>query len=416
MARGPLANRSYRSLWLIGLGRNFGTWMHNMAAAAALAALSPSPLVNSLLYATTMVPVFFFSFPAGLFADRLGRGFILFWSSVVSIFAAAGFLVLDVTGGLTVGWLIGLTFAINTSWAVTYPAWNAEVSASLPREQVKDGASLNSLSYNLARTLGPAIAGFVYSGFGGAPIYLLNAVSFVGFIGYFLKNRAVTRPAPGTQAATVAGAFLQTTALVRDSTLFRAVLIRAFLYFFVGQTLWSLLPVYVMRERGLSESQLGFASACAGAGAIAMALLYPRLRRRFEDNTTLLVAGVVTAACTAVLPALSSVAQMAVPLAVYGAVYAVAVTINNGLIQVHVPIELRARAVGLYVVVLYGVQSAGSVVAGWLSGLWGYGWALGGLAAALLICSVLGVVRWPVTEPQLSSARQQVPSKQGEKR
>ncbi|SDX82892.1 Transmembrane secretion effector [Amycolatopsis xylanica] len=398
--RGPLAYRGYRALWLIGLGRNFGTWMHNMAAAAALATLSPSPLVNSLLYATTMVPIFFFSFPAGLFADRFGRGFILFWSSAVSILAAAGFLALDLTGGLTVGWLLGLTFAINTSWAVTYPAWNAEVSAALPRELVKDGASLNSLSYNLARTMGPAIAGFVYSGFGGAPVYLLNALSFVGLLAYFFGHRSTDRSAGAT--LTVPDAFRQTIALVRESVLFRAVLIRGFLYFFVGQTIWSMLPVYVMRERGLSESQMGFASASAGVGAIAMALLYPRLRRRYEDNWILLGAGVITAACTAVLPALTTVPQMAVPLAVYGAVYAVAVTINNGLIQVHVPIDMRARAVGLYVVVLYGVQSAGSVVAGWLAGLWGYGWAFGGLGAALLCCSVLGVLRWPVTEPQVT--------------
>lgn len=397
-SKNPLAVTRYRQLWLVGLARNFGTWMHNMAAAAALAALSPSPLLNSLLYAATMLPVFFLSVPAGLFADRFGRGFVMVWSSVACIVAACAFLVLSVRGELTIGWLIALTFLINAGWAITYPAWNAEVASALPREQRKDGASLNSLSYNLARTFGPAIAGYIYAAYGGAPVYVLNAVSFVGFIVAFRGQLRPRRPVDGPAGATLRDLFRQMIGLVRESELFRAVLWRTCLYFFVGQMLWSLLPVFVLREEGMSERDLGVVTAAAGAGAIVQALGYPWLRRRIDDNRILVWAGVLTALCTAALPFLRSVPALLLPLAVYGAVYASAVTINNGLLQTHIPDELRGRAIGLYVVVLYGVQSAGSVVSGWLSGWLGFGATCLALGAVLVVASTLGAVRWPILE------------------
>ncbi len=165
--------------------------MHNTAAAAQLALSSPSPLINALLLATATLPAVVLSFPAGVLADRIGRGTVLFWANVTGALVAALFAVFGLCGGPGPVAILVLTFALNAGWAAGYPAWNAEVSSVLPADLVKDGSALNSLSFNLARTLGPAAGGFAFGAVGGFPVYLANALSFAGFVLCFRKTRAV---------------------------------------------------------------------------------------------------------------------------------------------------------------------------------------------------------------------------------
>jgi hypothetical protein len=180
-------------LWIISALSNFGTWMHNTAAAAQLARSSPSPLINALLLAAA--------------------------AAVLAVFAVRG-----LCDGLGPVVILVLTFALNAGWAAGYPAWNAEVSSVLPADLVKDGSALNSLSFNLARTLGPAAGGFAFGAVGGFPVYFANALSFAGFVLCFRKSRTVV-------ASNVAGSWRdslrETTAFLRATPQYRDLLVRA---------------------------------------------------------------------------------------------------------------------------------------------------------------------------------------------
>lgn len=380
----PLAVPAYRKLWLVSTLSNFGTWMHNTAAAAQLARSSPSPLVNALLLAAATLPAVLLSFPAGMLADRIGRGTVLFWANAAGALVAAVFAVLGLCDGLGPVTILVLTFALNAGWAAGYPAWNAEVSSVLPVDLVKDGAALNSLSFNLARTLGPAAGGFAFGAVGGFPVYLANALSFAGFVSCFWKVRTVSR---ANAAGPWRDSVRETAAFFRASAQYRALLARAAAFFSLAQAMSALVPVYVLTVRHRTDADLGLVLAAFGIGAVCSAVAYPNLRRRVSERALRSSCALLAAVALAALPALGSVPALVAVGVLFGGAQASMVTINNGFLQVTVALSLRSRAVALYVVVLYGAQTAGAVVAGALSAWWGVGPAAWTIAAALAACA-----------------------------
>ena len=378
----PLHVPAYRRLWTVAALSHFGTWMHNTAAAAQLANFSAVPAVNALLPAAATLPVFLLAFPAGMLADRIGRGTVLFWANAASALTAALFAALDFAGALGPGALLALTFVLNASWAAAYPAWNAEVSSTLSGELIKDGAALNSLSYNIARTLGPAAGGWLFGAVGGLPVYAVNALSFAGFVLCFRHYRRIEHDGP----ADWLGAWRETTALLRESVPYRALLTRAWLFFLLAQVMFALTPVYLLTVRRLPESVVGLVLAAFGVGAVCSAVAYPAVRHVVTDRV--LRAGCASAAALglAVLPLAEHVGLLLVVATVFGAAFAGTITMNNAFLQLSVALRLRSRAVALYTVVLYGAQTLGALAAGALANLWGVGPAAW-VAAALLVVS-----------------------------
>lgn len=375
----PLGVRAYRRLWIVAALSNFGTWMHNTAAAAQAARLSPSPLFNTALLAAATVPVFLFALPAGVVADRVGRGRVLFWANVLSAVSAGAFAALGPLDLLGPAALLMLTFSLNTGWAIAYPAWNAEVSSVLPQDMIKDGAALNSLSFNLARTLGPAAGGYLFGVVGGAPVYLANALSFAGFVLCFRGHRRVRTTVAGSWGHPVA----ETLLFVRSAGRYRKLLVTSSVYFLLAQGMFALIPVYLLTVRALSDGQLGVVLASFGAGAVGSALSYPSMRRHIGDQQLRTACALVSAAGLALLPFLDRLPALIAMACCFGASFAFTVTTNNAVIQTTVELSLRSRAVAVYTVVLYGAQTLGALLAGLLSTWWGPSLAAWIMAATL---------------------------------
>ncbi|GHG34761.1 MULTISPECIES: MFS transporter [Amycolatopsis] len=382
----PLHVPAYRRLWTVAALSHFGTWMHNTAAAAQLANFSAVPAVNALLPAAATLPVFLLALPAGMLADRIGRGTVLFWANAASALTAALFAALDFAGALGPGALLALTFALNAAWAAAYPAWNAEVSSTLPGELIKDGAALNSLSFNIARTLGPAAGGWLFGAVGGLPVYAVNALSFAGFVLCFRDSRRIGQLDDGPDGWRAG--WQETTTLLRESVPYRALLTRTWLFFLLAQVMFALTPVYLLTVRRLPEPVVGLALAAFGVGAVCSAVAYPAVRHVVTDRV--LRAGCASAAALglAVLPLAEHVGLLLVVATVFGAAFAGTITMNNAFLQLSVALRLRSRAVALYTVVLYGAQTLGALAAGALANLWGVGPAAW-VAAALLVVSAL---------------------------
>ncbi|KDN23765.1 hypothetical protein DV20_02675 [Amycolatopsis rifamycinica] len=371
-------------MWTVAALSHFGTWMHNTAATAQLANFSAVPAVNALLPAAATLPVFLLALPAGVLADRIGRGTVLFWANAASALTAALFAALDLAGALGPGALLALTFGLNASWAAAYPAWNAEVSSTLPAELIKDGAALNSLSFNIARTLGPAAGGWLFGAVGALPVYAVNALSFAGFVLCFRRSRRIERLDDGPAGRR--GAWQETTALVRESVPYRALLTRAWLFFLLTQVMFALTPVYLLTVRRLPEGVVGLVLAAFGFGAICSAVAYPVVRHVVTDRVLRASCASAAALGLAVLPLAGNVGLLLVVATVFGAAFACTITMNNAFLQLSVALRLRSRAVALYTVVLYGAQTLGALAAGALASQWGVGPAAW-VAAALLVVS-----------------------------
>ena len=118
--------------------------------------LAPKPLIVAMVQAATIMPVFLLALPGGAMADIVDRRVFLIGTQICTVLAASLLAVLTLTGGMTAGWLVVLTFAIGIGAALTQPAWSAIIPELVPREDLVGAITLNGIGFNLTRAIGPA--------------------------------------------------------------------------------------------------------------------------------------------------------------------------------------------------------------------------------------------------------------------
>src|SRR2546426_4594605 len=157
----PLRRPLFRGLWIADVASNIGTWMHDSAAAWLMTLLAPSPLMVSLVQAATTLPLFLLALPAGALADVLDRRRILLVAQVWLFLMTALLGVLTIAGVVQPWMLLGITLAIGAGSAIDLPAWQAIIPETVPREELPASVGLGSVAINIARAVGPAIAGVI---------------------------------------------------------------------------------------------------------------------------------------------------------------------------------------------------------------------------------------------------------------
>lgn len=168
----------FRMLWAATLVSNIGTWMHDIGASWLMTTLSPTPVMVALVQTATTLPIFLLAMPAGALADIVDRRSYLIvvqlWLALVAMLL--GFITL--TGIISAWTLITLTFAMGIGTAMMMPAWAAITPELVPRNELQSAIALNSLGINMARTMGPALAGIIISFAGTGAVFVLNAFSY----------------------------------------------------------------------------------------------------------------------------------------------------------------------------------------------------------------------------------------------
>src|SRR5207244_5561108 len=155
----PLRRPLFRALWISDVVSSIGTCMHDSAAAWLMTLLAPSPLMVSLVQAATTLPLFLLALPGGALADILDRRRILLATQVWLFLMAAMLGVLTVTGMIQPWGLLVITVAIGAGSAVDIPAWQAMIPEVVPRDELPASVGLGTVAINVARAVGPAIAG-----------------------------------------------------------------------------------------------------------------------------------------------------------------------------------------------------------------------------------------------------------------
>src|SRR5690606_33036442 len=159
----PLGVRAFRWLWLAALFSNIGTWIHEVAAGWLMTDLSTSRLMVALVQAATMAPVFLLGLPAGALADIIDRRRLLMFAQIWNLVAAGLLGALAFAELVTPGLLLSLVSLLAIGSALHMPAFQAIVPDLVPRAMLKPAVTLNGVSINLARAIGPAIAGLIIS-------------------------------------------------------------------------------------------------------------------------------------------------------------------------------------------------------------------------------------------------------------
>jgi MFS family permease len=372
----PLRLPLFRALWLAAVASNVGTWMHNVGAEWLMTTLAPTPFVVALMQTAETAPTFLLALPAGALADIVDRRRLLLFSQGWMLFAAVALAAATLAGLTNPTVLLLLTFALGLGAAMNAPVWQAIVPELVPREELAAAVSVNSVAFNIARAVGPALGGLVVAAAGPWAVFLLNSLSFVGviFVIYRWRRETVESISPTER---VAGAMRAGLRYARHAPELRNVLVRTGVFALCASALWAMMPLVARTELGLGAFQYGLLLGCLGAGAVAGAFLLSWARRAVSVNRLVVFGTVVFAAATAALGYLTNYALLCVALLAGGVAWMTTMSSFNVSVQTVVPEWVRARALALYMLAFFGSLATGAAA-------WGAAAERAGLHATLL--------------------------------
>ena len=372
----PFRTSAFRNLWLANLSSSFGGLVQGVGAAWLMTSLTTSESMVALVQASTTLPVMALSLVSGAVADSFDRrrvmlaaqGFMLVVSVLLS---AAAWL------GLLTPWtLLGFTFLIGCGGALNNPSWQASVGDIVPRDDLPAAVTLNSVGFNLTRSVGPAVGGAIVAAAGAAAAFAVNAASYAALIAALIAWRPRTAPSELPRAP-LGAAMTEGLRYVALSPNIAKVLLRAFAFGLTTIAVLALLPLVARALGGGSALSYGLLLGAFGAGAVAAAFGIGPLRAKLSSETLVRATFVGFAACTAALAAAPSlwVAGLALPLG--GACWVVTLSTFNVTVQLSTPRWVVGRALSLYQMAAFGGMAGGS----WA---WGRVAEASGLEAALL--------------------------------
>jgi MFS family permease len=361
----PLRHPLFRLLWTANVVVSLGVWMQNTGAGWLMTTLSPNALSVSLVQAATIMPIFLLALPAGALADILDRRLFILATQGWMLLAAAALALLTYAGLTDPAVLLALTFAIGVGSASNSPAWGSVMIEAVPRQDLVQAVTLNSVGFNLARAVGPALAG-VFLLFGGPALtFALNAVSYLAVIAALLswhrRIRRSTLPREHFVSAVRAGM-----RFVRHTPAMRASMVRSAAYFAPAAAPWAMLPLVVREHLHLDAGFYGLLLGLMGTGGVAAGLLLPQIRRRLNRGNTVLVATLCSAAGMGLLALSHHWLVAAVAMLAFGVGWVSASSVAQGAAQLAAPPWVRSRALAIYQLASNGGLVVGTFVWGWL--------------------------------------------------
>jgi MFS family permease len=389
----PLRVKFFRMLWIASFVSNIGTWMQNVGAVWLMTHLTTSTVLVALMQTASALPVFLLSLPAGALADLVDRRrFLLFtqtWMGVVAMVLAA----VTLLGHISPWGLLFLTFLLDIGGALNNPVWRSTTPELVPRPLLPGAITLNSISFNLARAVGPALGGLVvaYSSPGFA--FLLNGLSFLAtiYMVYSWKREKQGVSFSGIDGERVLAALRGGVRYARFSAPVQNILVRAFFFTFGASIVFALLSPVVDKLLHLGGGVYSALLSCMGGGAVVTALLLPRLNRAFSIDWRVALAAILFAVVSLSLAFSPHIPLplLYVLLTVCGAAWMMSQNSFNVAIQTVVPNWVQARTLGVYIFVFQGGMALGSVTWGSVADEFGLPVALIGAAVWMLLTLLL---------------------------
>jgi len=386
----PFRHRAFLIVWVATVVSNIGTWMYNLASGWLMLRLDADPFVVSLVQVANTLPLFLFAIPAGALVDGVDRRrFLIYGESAITMISMA-FAALVWLHLITPGKLLLFSFIVSVGSAVTAPAWQAVVSQLVPSADLQAAIAANSAGVNVSRAIGPALGGVLIGSAGIAAPFWLDACSNIGVIAALIWWRPRTSTRQPLPPEPFWGAVRTGIRHVRYNSRLRATLIRAITFFTFAGAYWALLPL-VVSVRVLGGPKLyGVLLGVIGVSAVISALILPRLSKRWSADVLLIGATVATSIATTLFAVARNPATAIIASILAGASWIIALSGLSVASQIALPEWVRGRGLAMYVTVMFGALSVGSVI-------WGEIATRFGLPASLLIAAAGALVSIPLT-------------------
>jgi MFS family permease len=338
-----------------------------------------------------MLPVALLSTAAGAIADMFDRRIVGLVALLIALIGSVFLTLLAWLGAMTPALLLVLCFIVGSGMALFGPAWQASVSEQVPSDALPSAVALNGISYNIARSFGPAIGGIIVAAAGSVAAFGTNAAFYLPLLTVLYLWRRVNEPSR-LPPERLARAVISGVRYIINSPPIRIVLARTLATGIAGGSVAALMPLVARDLLHSGAETYGILLGCFGIGAVIGALNLSRLRTRFSGEASIRLSAMVMGMGVAVVavsrwPVLTGSALLFV-----GASWTASVTLFNVGVQLSAPRWVAGRALAAFQAAIAGGIAVGSWGWGHLSNQLGVEGALLISGAVLFTSPILG--RW----------------------
>lgn len=358
----PLRVSTFRNLLIADVISDIGTFMQNVGAAWLMVSLGAGPMYVALTQTAASLPYFLLALPAGSAGDIVDRRKLILFTASWMMGVALILAILAIAGVMSPWILLVLTFALSAGDAFETPTWRAILPELVLKEDLAAASALNGIEFNLARAVGPALAGMIISVAGVAIAFVANFVSFFGVIVVVARWKRPVRkrsmPPESFSGATVAAI-----RYVRHSPAILTVLLRTGIVMFFSSALFALLPT-VSRSVNQNATGYGLLLGCFGGGAIIGALVMQSARARWSTELILSMGVVGLGLVIVAMSGLHRLSTLTAVLLIGGAAWLIFISLINALVQNLAPDWVRARVLAIFILVYQGSYALGTAAWG----------------------------------------------------
>lgn len=380
----PLSVPIFRNIWLASLAFSTGALIQSVGSAWMMQEMAPIAMV-ALVQTATFLPIALFAIPAGAIADMYDRRKTQMVAAFVSLCGASAMTAVAALGLLTPWSLLAFCFTIGSGTALFAAAWQSSAGEQVPAELLPQALALNGISYNIARSVGPALGGVIVATVGATAAFLANAIFYLPMLAALLGWKRQVEPAR-LPPEKLDRAIVSGVRYIFHMPPVRTAVIRSFVSGLLGACFLSLMPLIARDLLGGGASLYGILLACFGIGAVAGVFVIQQVRSRGSEQAMRLCS-VVLGGAVLVLALSRHLALTAAALVVAGCAWMILITSVSIVLQLFVPRWVSGRAVAA----LQALTSFGIAFGSWI---WGGVAEAHGVSTALLVGAVLIALSW----------------------
>jgi MFS family permease len=377
----PLRYTIFRRIWLASLLSNLGLLIQAVGAAWAMTQMTSSADKVALVQTALMLPVMLISMPAGAIADMYDRRIVSLLSLSIALVGATALTVLAWLGLITPNILLVFCFVVGSGMALFGPAWQASVTEQVPAETLPSAVALNGISYNIARSFGPAIGGIVVAAAGAVAAFAANALLYLPLLAALFLWRRTSEPSRLPRER-LNRAIVSGVRYIANSPSIKIVLARTLVTGLIGGSVSALMPLVARDLLHGGAQTYGIMLGAFGMGAVVGALNIGQMRKRLSGEAAVRACAISMGGAIAAVALSREPVLTAAALVIAGVAWMMAVALFNIGVQLSAPRWVAGRSLAAF---------QASIAGGIAIGSWGWGRLTdaAGVEVALLVSAAL---------------------------
>ena len=386
-----LKHENYRYYFFGMCISTIGTWMQNTAQPWLAYSLTKSALLLSVVSALQFLPALLFSLFAGVLIDRLPKKRMLIITQSLSLVITFALWLLVHSGGIQYWHLLVTSSLLGLVNTLDMPLRQSFVVEMVGHNDLMNAIALNSLTFNVARMIGPSIAGIIMGAFGVSSCFLINSLSFLAVLIslFFIHPIACETVQEKDEQGVFACIGEGLKYIFHNETLFTTMLFMTVVSIFAlnyGVTI----PVFATQVLGLAETGYGFLMSALGAGALTGALFVAALSKSGPRRFILFFLPALTGLILILIGNTNSFLTTGISLAVGGFLFVTYLSTANSNLQIHTVDRYRGRVMSVYSLIVAGSSPIGNLFVGAMDNWFGarMGFIASGIAVMVFIVPI----------------------------